>query len=555
MRNLVIYLNWLAGQSGVSVETWSKQTLGVSRHPTTNKLTFYVSEEWAFSNDPATIELLEGGFYHEALGHARHTTFDDFTELETKDFKWTPFSRGIRNILEDIFIEKQAMKIYPTVQPALARTVEILTEREFFGSPATFQQDPMCLVHNALLNYCRGRLLPDQGKYLQANMAALDQIVPSVFGNLWPAIWDIAKESANAKSSRDNAALTRDIMLLLQAVSQGEQPQSQKGEGQPNQTQSGDGEGDDGSDQTADNQGQGNDDSNAAESQFGEKESDVAKQILANQNGAQPSTEMTDIVAKAVKEAIEKSGGGGAGGGKLKVVAPNFHPQPSQVERIARIVKHRSDDLIEILTNESYAKRELVKIGTRIDRRSLVPGACGFTDRIFECETRGQGLSTAVTILTDYSGSMDDKGAIQDDVGGGSGITPKVVAEGVMYGLGAIFDEFEIPYEFAAFSDAYMTAKSFDDDGEMIRKRRQSPLVNGGTITGAACQMALSRLVCRTEEKKLLIIITDGDTSDLDMLASCYNEAKHMGIEVASVMIGNMISSIKQLSVFAPVEY
>jgi hypothetical protein len=274
---------------------------------------------------------------------------------------------------------------------------------------------------------------------------------------------------------------------------------------------------------------------------IGETESQAAKEIIKQQKQEIQSPELTDLISKAIEKAVENVRSG-AGGEELKLLAPQFKTQHPEVIKVASVLKNSSDDLIEALTEETYTRRELVKQGNRIDRKQLVPGACGFTDEIFVNEIKGEGLSTAVYGLFDYSGSMNSPRAIT----GCS--TPLIACEGIMQGLGAIFDDFEIPYEFAAFSDYYMIAKSFDDDGEMMRKRKQSPLVDGGTITGAASQLAMSRLVCRPEVKKLLLIVTDGDTSDLQLLASCYNEAKYMGIDVASVMIGEMIPSIVSLS-------
>jgi len=634
MRNIRIFLSWLCGQHNITVHPFERKTLAVSKDPRTGKFAFYIFKDWLVSDDPAIEDILRGGFYHEALGHARHTTFSDFKDLETKTFKWTPLARHVRNILEDIYIELAAMKIYPTVRSGLSKTVEVLNSQGFFGTPEKFAQaSTVELLSSCLLNFCRGRLLPDQAIHLQRNMDALEALIPHQLGALWPMVWDVAKESANATCSRDNALLTRKIMVMIKDVSEqdntaqpaqapvqpAQQQQSKSSQGKGSQSKSddpspGDGaagqaEGDGGEqvaedaaassstgkpspdastpasssgphpeskaqqdasnpsqqagqdsrDSEQDGEETEGDPSSQSESvdveenssdtdasldqgdDIGETEIEAARDIIKQLRQDIQSPELTDLIAKAIAKAVEKSGTGSSSA-ELQIVSPKFRYQSAEVIQVASVLKNTSDDLIEVLTEETFTRRELVKQGNRIDRKQLVPGACGFTDEIFVNEIKGDGLSTAVYGLFDYSGSMRAERSI-------SGCSsPLVACEGIMQGLGAIFDEFEIPYEFAAFADVYMTVKSFDEDGDMIRKRKQSPAVDGGTITGAACQLAMSRLVCRPELKKLLLVVTDGDTADLPLLASCYNEAKYMGIEVASVMIGGMIPSIRKLS-------
>lgn len=508
-RNIRIYLTWLCGSHGIKLLPWDKETLAIGKD-SDGKFTFYVYENWLFSSDQAIFEILEGGFYHEALGHGRHTTFDDFKELETSKFVWSPLARHIHNILEDIFIETQAMKIYPTVQPALSRTVELLVERQFFGDEASFLAvTPANLLTSALLCFCRGKLLPGQDIHLQPNMDILDQLVPSALGDIWDQVWDIAKESVNAKSSMDTALLTREIMSLLKDIAENEPEKSNSSK----------------------------DEIDSSDSDSPGQNQQVAKEIFAAKSI--DSKEMTEVISEAISDAIG-NGQGRSGGTITEVESIYFSAQPMEALKIASITKSASNDLEELLLAETYTKYELLERGSRIDRKQLVRGASGLTNHIFAKESKGGGLSTAIFGLFDYSGSM--RGEVL------SGSTGVVACDGIMTGLGEILDEFDVPYEFAGFSDVYMTIKAFEADGDMFRRKRLSPSISGGTITGGAAQIALSRLACRREEKKILLIVTDGDTSDLDLLVSCYNEAKYMGIQVASVMLGALIPSIKKLS-------
>lgn len=552
-RNIRIYLSWLCGQHSISLLPWDTKTLAIGKDKF-GKFVFYVFKDWLFTTDEEILEILEGGFYHEALGHGRHTTFDKFTELETDKFKWNNLSRNIHNILEDIFIELSAMKIYPTVEPALIRTVELLNDRGFFGNEADFAKaKPVNLLTSSLLNYCRGNLLPGQGDHLQANIDALENILPITLGALWPQVWNIAKEAANAKSSLDTALLTRQVMELIHDIAQDESEDEQSGDSEQGQgeAQSGDGEGEgegegDGQGGNSEQDGEGSQNSGkaggAVDSGAPSIESTAAQDILKDANSkAVQSQEMSDVIGKAIDKSQKGESSSGAGYGELLEVPTRFSAQRQEVLKVASVIKAASSDLEELLLAETFIKRELVERGSRIDKKQLTQGASGFTSHIFTKETKGEGLSTAIYGLFDYSGSMESNIV----KGCSSGL---VACEGIMSGLGEILDEYEVPYEFAAFSDEYMTFKSFDCDGDMLRRKKVSPDITGGTVTGGAAQIALSRLACRNEARKLLLIVTDGDTCDIDLLVSCYNEAKHMGIEVASVMLGSMIPSIKALS-------
>ena len=160
--------------------------------------------------------------------------------------------------------------------------------------------------------------------------------------------------------------------------------------------------------------------------------------------------------------------------------------------------------------------------------------------RVFRQKREGAGLSTAVHFVVDMSGSMSDY--LSD------GVTRRDAAIGLVYGMGDILDEYDVPFQINAFSDIYATLKNFGDDWTQVRKRKERPNISGGTFTGLAVQRAMTDLVVRQEDRKLLIVITDGDTGDQEVLMSCYSEAKFQGIEVASVMIGPKILSIEALA-------
>lgn len=540
-RNIRIFLSWLCGQHGISLMPWRKETLAISKH--NGKFTFYVFHDWLYSSDPEIFEILEGGFYHEALGHGRYTDFDARHKAE-KDgvIQWSSLAKGICNIFEDIFIELAASKLYPSVPVALLRTVELLTAKGFFGEQEKFDQmDEVRCLTTGLLNFCRGKLLPGQDQYLQPNIDALEPVLQAKLGSVWDQVWEVAKECANSASTADNILLTAKVMEIIKSISESKPKDQSNGKEQSESDDSEGGDNDADGGDLSDQPGDGESSNEEAGSPT-QAEIDAAKAVLdkMDEDDLEKLGELTEAVNQAIQEAVEA--GGGSHGHEIMVAPVQFHEVQAGALRVASVVKSASNDLEELLLSETYTKRESVERGNRMERSMIVRGASGFTSRIFEKETKAAALSTAIYGLFDFSGSM--YGDFMQ--GCESGID---AVNGVMYGLGEILDEYEVPYEFAAYSDKFMSFKTFDESGEMQRRARKVPQLTGGTITGAAVEIALSHLVQRNEQRKLLVVVTDGDTGDLERLISCYNSAKDMGIEVASIMLGSrVIPSIKRLA-------
>lgn len=540
-RNIRIFLSWLCGQHGISLMPWRKETLAISKH--NGKFTFYVFHDWLYSSDPDIFEILEGGFYHEALGHGRNTDFGAYQLAEKEGLiEWSPLAKGICNIFEDIFIELAASKLYPSVPTALLRTVELLTAKGFFGEPENFDKmDEVRCLTTGLLNFCRGKLIPGQDQYLQANIDALEPILQAKLGSVWNQVWEVAQECANSACTTDNILLTAKVMEIIKSVSESE-PKEESNKDDKSESGQSESDGDQGTENDSSDEPEDGQPSDGEIAGATQEEIEAAKAIIAEMDdeALEKLGELTEAVNQAIQEAVEQ--GGSPSSHEIMIAPTHFMEASTDALRVASAVKSASNDLEELLLAETYTKRECVERGNRMERSMIVRGASGFTSRIFEKESKAEKLSTAIYGLFDFSGSMYSS-FMQ---GCNSGID---AVNGVMYGLGEILDEYEVPYEFAAYSERYMAFKPFDESGEMQRRARKVPQLTGGTITGAAVEIALSHLVQRNEQRKLLVVVTDGDTGDLERLISCYNSAKDMGIEVASIMLGSrVIPSIKRLA-------
>jgi cobaltochelatase CobT len=500
MRNLKILARILAVSANMKVE-WNDESTAAC-----DGSTVYLPNAWSYSADPKAAELLEGIMDHEAGGHGRHT---DFEALKTwvQAQKRSQFARSLQNIFEDIFIERMAMRDRPGVASNLKKMVEILTSRGFFGKPETHQKvDGAQLIVCTLLISLRSEYLRGQDEHLGEFRKQIEVRANDVLGALWPAIWGIAKKSEVTTSTEENAVLADEIVKLIGDFAS-EDVDEEKAAGK---------------------------DGVPSEEEPGELEVKAAKKVLETANQDMPETEITI----GASEALSK---GALGGGSDRLydetakqsIAPEAYP-------IAVKVKAKSDDLIEALLSQTKNERHIRFDGRRLSGRHLSRIKVGDA-RVFIKKEYAQGVKTAVSVLTDLSGSMQDQMI-------GSRTTCRAVAIGVMIGLADVLDEFDVPFALNTYCNSLGRYKGFEQDWEQIRRTKMTPRNGGSTISGAAMEAVLSDLACQSEERRLLVLITDGETSDQTRLESCYAEAIAQGIEVVSITIGRGAAGVIQLA-------
>lgn len=544
MRNLMILAKWLAGRADIDVCEYVGETacIGLVK----GRRVVYIPKQWSYSDDPSAAELLEGVIDHEALGHGRFTDLEARKRAEDSGrIKFNNLSGGIQNILEDVYIENRAIEAYPGVKHNLKTMVEILVGRGFFGEPSAFESAPAsALLMAGLLNTLRARLVPGQEAVLKVNVDALEPILQRKLGNLWSDVLAVAMEVQNSKVTDDNIALTIRIMALIeQAASDQTEPdqETQASEADESNDQKAgavEGKSSDEGDpahtgEAAEGNSKAGDEAGTSPSNRSVKENQAAQEIMVQQDHKMPITEVTEGASISIGDKATP-----APMSDLAKIDGRCD-MPLDVKRIASMVKSSADDLQDALLSETRCDKTTKLVGKSLNNRVLSRVKLG-NGRVFRQKQEGKAISTAVQFVVDMSGSMRD--ALSNKV------TRHDAAFGLIYGMGDLLDEYEVPFQVIAYSDAYADVKKFEEEWSRVRRRYALPALSGGTFTGIAVQKSLGELVVRPEERKLLIVITDGDTSDLPVLISCYAEAREMGIEIASVMIGPPIRSISQLA-------
>jgi nitric oxide reductase activation protein len=557
MRNLVILAKWLAQQAGVDVLFKNVPTASISPQPNGKKV-ILIPSAWCYSDDPDAAALLEGVIDHEALGHGRFTDLGAVKSALENDVIKSQYEKGLWNIFEDIYIERRAISTLPGVKANLSRTVQILLKKDFFGNPSDFASanNAAGLLQAGLLNILRARLIEGQGAILQENVDALEVFLPQKLGKVWDDVLAVALEVEHTTSTQENIDLALKVMALLKSISEETpseaQDQSEAQEDAQEQDQGGGDVGDqpvdadDGSNALQDDPGGAEqEESNGSEGQgadtqgqeseggsYSQENIDTAQAIVDDQEVEQATTEIADALSEIISAIASAS--------KREVSSSKqLVPVGENALRVASQVKSICDDLQDALVAESRCQTITGLSGKRLNNRALSRVALG-NSRVFRTKHEAEGLSTAVSILCDKSGSMRDQ--LDDQV---SRFDARV---GLMFGLADLLDEFEVPFELSSFSDVFQTFKTFPEDWSRVRRRNEVPELEGATYTGSSMQQALGSLVLQPQDRRLMIIITDGDAGDLEVLMSCYAEAQEMGIEIATVIVGSLVPSVRALA-------
>ncbi len=584
MRNLVILAKWLAQQAGVDVLFKNVPTASISLQPNGKKV-ILIPSRWCYSDDPDAAQLLEGVIDHEALGHGRFTNLETLKSALENDVIKSHYGKGLWNIFEDIYIERRAISTLPGVKANLSKTVQILLKKDFFGNPDDFEiaNSAAGLLQVGLLNILRARLIEGQRVILQENVDALEALLPKKLGKVWDDVLAVAMEVENTTSTQENIDLAVKVMALLKSISEekpseaqeqseaqedaqkqdhgggeaGDQPGDADGgsnalqdkseaskqgapqdcDGHDAKSEESAGESGEGAEGSA-SSGQGEPSSPAkpngqsGSGRYSKENIDTAQAIVDDQQVEQATTEIAEALSEIISTIASMS--------QIEVSSSkNLEPIGENALRVASQVKRICDDLQDALVAESRCQTVTGLSGKRLNNRALSRVALG-NSRVFRTRHEAEGLSTAVSILCDKSGSMrvqlDDKVSRFD------------ASVGLMFGLADLLDEFDVPFELSSFSDVFQTFKTFAEDWSRVRRRNEVPALEGGTYTGSSMQQALGSLVLQPQDRRLMIIITDGDAGDLEVLMSCYAEAQEMGIEIATVIVGGLVPSVRALA-------
>jgi len=204
----------------------------------------------------------------------------------------------------------------------------------------------------------------------------------------------------------------------------------------------------------------------------------------------------------------------------------NLHPSASAGKIDELLKKHaalakRLKRLLDLLKPQNFVRVRFQEEGSELDLdiaiRSLIDYKSGVTpDPRINMSHQHDSRNIAVTLLLDLSASLDE---IPD---GGSQTILELSQEAVAL-LGMAIDELGDPFAIAGFSSntrhqvRYQHIKGFNERWDDEVKSRLAAMRAGySTRMGAAIRHAGHYLSHQKTDKKLLLVLTDGEPSDID---------------------------------------
>lgn len=530
-----------------------KVVIRAGERPRTHGKTIYLPELPIEADEELETKAF-GFLYHEA-GHVEFTDMASFQQASDK------FEAGLLNAVEDVRMENMRNATYPGSAATLAKLVGVLATEGWFSTPEKVgQAEPQQVLHGAVLTYLRGTVLDQPCKEIGAHWWAKAKAMLGDAASLKLEV--LLNEVVNLDSTSEALQLARRIKTLVEETANeqeepnepesNESPEGGEGDdgdeggaGEPGQDD-GNGQGNgQGSDQSGD-QGDGTDSQGSASSTDGGGPKGDAKQaggngpdrnalkeaLAGNGAGDAMRTDLGDMAAESLnqgaQESVRQAGSSGSVSHDLSVVKPaaSGHGELDKVRAQSQQLRTRLAAQMEARAREKQVHR---RQGNRLDGRVVHRLFVGDT-RVFAKREHKRKVNTAVQILLDCSGSM----------GGGKIVTARQAALAAALGIA------QIPgckVAAAAFPDIVLL-KGFDETARGAAGRFLIQ-ANGGTPMGEAMVWAAGQLAVRREDRKMLVVITDGEPNDSKLVQTLVRKYRQSAVEV--VGIGIATDAVKRL--------
>lgn len=509
-----------------------------------------------------SMALMRGFIAHEGAGHCSNTDFDEFRRVASI----SPLAHAILNIIEDIRIERAAWKRMPGIKRILNECVRFLLDEHFFDAPAP--GDPPASAVTALLllglrHQELGQPIPD------ANVVQAKALAAKLFGQkLREDIYAIALRGSRSSSTAEVGQATRDILDLLKSAAeqnrQGQSGQSEKGEsGEAGDSSTQPGQQDasgtsqalqdvpngkpkpDASAQPAQNQ---------ASQQQGQGEGKKGRE--ASPGAGAPPQQPAHVAENAQKAVDAKEGQTGKSaledmaqeslravmhptGAEVSFVEAGDPPAPQinwrPASEASQAARKMGAKLEQFLAAKIEDEAILVRSGQRLDSHRIARSRLMDLE-VFEREGReAEGLDTAIMFVVDVSGSMSDKDAY-------------MVAQDTAFALGqslSLFSSQGVSCAMATFRKTPRWLKRFHEPWPSMKTRLASITPAGSTNFPTAFNWAVGEMSKRRESRKIILMLTDGDTGQ-SQASAVRRTAELANIETRLLFVNMAAASAQQ---------
>jgi len=474
------------------------------------------------------VKMLQGLFNHE-VGHCKLTDFSVHPVVKSA------FSHAIHNTFEDIYIEDGMIKRFPGTRRTFSDVEEIMIKRDMYGTANPDKLDAVNALNIAIYSNLRIEVLnhPSQSVF----DSAYPQMVKFYGQELTDKIMKIARHGAHAESTKDTAEITDAIIDLLEKSKDKSEKEQEKKKKEDEQQKSGDKSGEGKPEDGKSEDGKSGDNSPVL---LTPEQINSVKEALNSQKDDIKDISVDSNVIKVLTSDGKIDNRSGSGAGSVHQVNVNHgykdtawvQSKVTSAQPLVSRLGSKLEELFESIRDEP----EWHATSGRKFHSNFITSLTNNNFRIFKKREPVEAINTVIDIEVDFSGSMRVP----------FGSTTRInAAWDVCFALAYVLYKQDIPFRVSGFAAELSNLKDFDSSYKSINKVQGS---NSATMTHEAILDGTFALLKRPEEKRILLIITDGVPANVEATVSGLVEAKKQGLSVATVFINTSFNELQNMS-------
>jgi cobaltochelatase CobT len=521
----------------------------------------------ALDTDDSNIKDVAWGYLAHEASHVRFTDFGEFRNAAT-----SPLRKHIVNILEDIRIEKAMQEPYPGTKRTTEKVTEYLVQTDAYAFVTKDQEPhPASVLSQFLLFRLRNDVLG------QKALSSFADSAESLLEDTFPAgaitrLFGLLSDVPSLRETRDCVRLADQILRMIQEEQEKAEEQARQQSSNGNSGGQSDSSDDAGTDDQSDDSLSGTYDSQPnqstqpddakSQSNTSDADDDNADQqsgqgATSSHSGANDQSQDAEQLAQILSSVLsahqddlpddlfeaaqELLGQQPRNSYDSEIhlplaMEPNRNPSTGNAilsRALSESGKIRAS-LQGLIQSSRYERPVNKRFGNRIDGRKLVRLSQG-DSRVFERRTHKQAPNTALHLLVDASGSMNNR------ISQNSPITLAHIAMDSAVALALALEGI------SGVNPAITRFPHGDTNnvnpllkhGQKVRPNASafSAITNGGTPLHTAIWYAAASVMATKEDRKVIMVLTDGEADDYDAAKSVIRRCEATGIELVGVGI------------------
>lgn len=521
MRSLPLVASVLGRKYGVRVEIGGREAC-------TNGETIHLP---ALPVDiPDTFLALARGFLDHEAGHVRDTDFEAL-----KQAGLSPLETHVWNTIEDWRVENKLAEVFPGCRG----NFNWLIKHVFGSGQSRCPEHSAVALLNWILLHVRCWDVPELSADRDSLATQIDSQFPGVRGQIENLLVVVRSTCRSTQDAIDSA---RQIVRVLEQAARPEQVDSSQDEPEESTQDAADnrdnpdtpGEhaeapakdtspgqaetGDETDTNTASEQG--------SSSALAESARQALGALLKAQEADLPGT-LGSILSATLEDASQQDTTQNAIAVAVQTIKPGRFFSDDDIKDATRASVALRTRLHGLLQTTVEARNVLGRRG-RLDTRSLHRLAVS-DPRVFRRNQHRKGIDTAVHILLDCSGSM---------------VRSIHLACMSCYAVGKALQAMSINVAITAFPADYLPDGSYLTVAPIVRHGQQLHArldlsAAGGTPMGEALWWTMQDMLTLPENRKIILIVTDGSPDSIDCAVQAIAVAEATGFEVYGIGIGS----------------